>query len=110
MPLSQWAGAKSCYAPRTKSSFLKAVTTTTDGEIKAPNNPRLEGLALRLDEGTRKSHSVAQNSAFVTGFFKGLSSRESYQKLITSYYFIYQAMEDTFDQIDEPNVKALDDN
>jgi heme oxygenase (biliverdin-producing, ferredoxin) len=109
MPLGQWVGATSCYATGTKSSSLNAVTTTTDVEIKAQNNPRLEGLALRLDEGTRKSHSAAQNSAFVTGFFKGLSSRESYQKLITSYYFIYQAMEDTFDQIDEPNVKALDD-
>ena len=31
---------------------------------------RSTGLALQLDDGTRKSHSVAENTAFVTGFFK----------------------------------------
>jgi len=32
---------------------------------------RAEGLALLLDDGTRKSHSLAENTAFVNGFFKG---------------------------------------
>ena len=32
---------------------------------------RSSGLALALDDGTRKSHSMAENTAFVTGFFKG---------------------------------------
>lgn len=110
MPFIQRIGTTATlYHPRrTQSSSLTAVTSS-DAEIIQKSNPRLEGLALQLDDGTRKSHSVAQNSAFVTGFFKGLSSRVSYQKLITSYYFIYQAMEDTFDQIDEPSVKSLDD-
>jgi len=56
-------------------------------------------LALQLDEGTRQSHSMAQNSAFVTGFFKGLSTKESYRNLITSLYFVYREMEDVFDQV-----------
>ncbi|GAX25669.1 heme oxygenase 1 [Fistulifera solaris] len=74
------------------------------------NNPRLTGLALQLDEGTRKSHSVAQNSAFVTGFFKGLSTKESYRNLITSLYFVYQVMEkDAFDRTHCPYVRAMDD-
>ena len=38
-------------------------------ETEVDNNPRLSGLALALDEGTRKSHSIAENTAFVTGFF-----------------------------------------
>lgn len=72
-------------------------------------NPRKEGLALQLDDGTRKSHSIAQNSAFVTGFFKGLSNKESYSKLLTSLYFVYVAMEDAFETTSEPLVKKMDD-
>lgn len=73
------------------------------------DNPRLQGLALALDSGTRKSHSVAQNTAFVTGFFKGLSTKESYGALLMSLYYIYSAMEESFDQTNELGVKLLDD-
>lgn len=72
-------------------------------------NPRDEGLALALDLGTRKSHSIAQNSAFVTGFFKGLSTKESFRALVTSLYFVYDAMETVFDEADSEAVKSLDD-
>merc|ERR1712238_333079 len=37
---------------------------------------------------------MAENTAFVQGFFKGLSSRDSYKQLLTSLYYIYQAMEE----------------
>ena len=77
-------------------------------EAALEGNPRKEGLALQLDDGTRKSHSVAQNSAFVTGFFKGLSNRDSYSKLLTSLYFVYVAMEDAFDATPEATVKQMD--
>lgn len=63
-----------------------------------------------LDDGTRKSHSLAENTAFVTGFFKGLGTRESYGSLLTSLYFVYSSMETTFDRSDVVDVvKALDD-
>lgn len=74
-------------------------------------NPRKVGLALMLDDGTRKSHSMAQNSAFVTGFFKGLASRESYKALLTSLYFVYTAMEDAMaDTNTDDRVKMMDDD
>lgn len=73
-------------------------------------NPRDEGLALALDSGTRKSHSLAENTAFVTGFFKGLSTRESYGALVTSLYFVYEAMESAFDNTELKSVRALDDD
>lgn len=74
------------------------------------DNPRLTGLAVLLDQGTRQSHSVAQNSAFVTGFFKGLSTKESYRNLVTSLYFVYQAMEeDAFDTTQCEAVQTMDD-
>jgi len=73
-------------------------------------NPRLEGLAFDLDDGTRRSHSVAQNSSFVSGFFRGLSTREAYSKLLTSLYFVYTAMEDTFDSTSDDMVKKMDNS
>ena len=71
-------------------------------------NPRDEGLSLLLDDGTRKSHSIAENTAFVSGFFKGLSTKEAYRNLVTSLYFVYEAMEQSFDITSEERVKALD--
>lgn len=72
-------------------------------------NPRKEGLALQLDDGTRKSHSMAENTAFVTGFFKGLSTKDEYAKLLTSLYFVYVAMEEAFDETSEDRVIEMDD-
>lgn len=92
--------------PKTEpSSSLKMSNEVISIETK---NPRKEGLALMLDDGTRKSHSVAQNSAFVTGFFKGLSSRDSYAKLLGSLYFVYLAMEEAFDSSTDSMVKKMD--
>lgn len=92
--------------PRHSSHRLASTSTDVVEEVE---NPRLAGLALMLDEGTRKSHSMAQNSAFVTGFFKGLSTRDSYKALITSLYFVYTAMEDNFEKTSEDRVRVLDD-
>jgi heme oxygenase len=69
---------------------------------------RSTGLALALDDGTRKSHSMAESTQFVTGFFKGLSSREAFSQLVASLYFVYEAMERAFDECEDPQVKALD--
>ena len=84
---------------------------------------RASGLALLLDDGTRKSHSVAENTAFVTvslpdlgekivmqhttasiepyshpplsrqGFFRGIEKRENFANLVASLHFIYSSME-----------------
>ena len=52
-------------------------------EVEPVTNPRKEGLALMLDDGTRKSHSMAENTAFVSGFFKGIATKESFSNLGT---------------------------
>ena len=79
-------------------------------EIKPVNeeSARATGLALALDDGTRKSHSMAENTAFVTGFFKGISTRPAFAQLVASLYFVYEAMESAFAQATDPSVKALD--
>lgn len=79
-------------------------------EIKpvAETSARSVGLALALDDGTRKSHSLAENTAFVTGFFRGIAKKEAFAQLVTSLYFVYEAMERAFDETTDPAVKALD--
>lgn len=69
---------------------------------------RASGLALQLDDGTRKSHSVAENTAFVTGFFRGIATKAGFAQLVASLYFVYAAMEQAFDETTDPRVKALD--
>lgn len=86
----------------TKVEVLSETTT----EIRT-GTARQEGLALMLDEGTRKSHSIAENTQFVTGFFKGLSNRESFSTLVSSLYFIYEAMEDAFSNCQDPRVQKM---
>ena len=56
-------------------------STLQKDDVEVVSNPRKEGLALMLDDGTRKSHSMAENTAFVSGFFKGIATKESFSNL-----------------------------
>lgn len=60
------------------------------------------------NSGTRKSHSLAENTAFVGGFFKGIATKSAFANLVTSLYFVYTAMENSFDETESTDVKALD--
>eukprot|EP00567_Pseudictyota_dubia_P007625 CAMPEP_0197444774 /NCGR_PEP_ID=MMETSP1175-20131217/10165_1 /TAXON_ID=1003142 /ORGANISM="Triceratium dubium, Strain CCMP147" /LENGTH=314 /DNA_ID=CAMNT_0042975621 /DNA_START=114 /DNA_END=1058 /DNA_ORIENTATION=- len=88
----------------TESREISSVTSRKAED----ENPRKTGLALMLDDGTRKSHSVAQNSAFVSGFFKGIGTKSAFATLVTSLYFVYDAMEEVFDQTSNEYVQYLD--
>jgi len=79
-------------------------------EIKpvSAESARSTGLALALDDGTRKSHSVAENTAFVTGFFRGIATKQAFGQLVASLYFVYDAMESAFTECDNEGVRALD--
>jgi heme oxygenase len=76
--------------------------------LTADNNPRKLGLALMLDDGTRKLHSMAESTLFVAGFFKGLATRESFGSLMTSLYFVYNSMEVAMSRTTETCVQKMD--
>lgn len=76
--------------------------------VSVDASPRTQGLARMLDDGTRESHSLAENTAFVTGFFRGIASDESFRQLVTSLYFVYKAMESALDKCTDVRVRALD--
>ena len=63
-------------------------------------------LAPMLREGTKKSHTMAENVGFVKCFLKGVVEKKSYRKLITSLYFVYTAMEEEMANLQEHPVVA----
>lgn len=96
------------FRPTPHPFHTTTTTTLRSTATLADSNPRTHGLALQLDEGTRSSHSIAENSKFVTGFFKGISTDSTFAALVTSLYYVYEAMESAFDASTSPHVKALD--
>lgn len=57
----------------------------------------MEKLSKRIKEGTKKSHTMAENTGFVSCFLKGVVEPESYRKLISDFYYVYSAMEEQFE-------------
>lgn len=55
-------------------------------------------LATKLREGTKKSHSMAENMGFVKCFLKGVVEKNSYRRLVSDFYFVYSAMEEEMER------------
>ena len=65
-------------------------------------------FATQIKEGTKKSHSAAENTSFVASFLRGVVSKESYKKLVSDLYFVYSAMEEEVDNLkDHPVIGNL---
>ena len=67
-------------------------------------------LAGQLREGTKKSHTMAENTGFVACFLKGVVEKTSYRKLLSDLYFVYQAMEAEIDRLvteEHPVIKHI---
>ena len=58
-------------------------------------------LATMLREGTKKSHTMAENVGFVKCFLKGVVEPKSYRKLVANLYFVYSAMEEEMERLKE---------
>ena len=50
-------------------------------------------LASQLREGTKKAHTMAENTGFLSCFLKGVVDKASYRTLVADLYFVYDAME-----------------
>ncbi|QEY32444.1 heme oxygenase (biliverdin-producing) [Synechococcus sp. RSCCF101] len=65
-------------------------------------------LATQLREGTRKSHTMAENTGFVSCFLKGVVDKTSYRTLVADLYFVYSAMEEEIGRLrDHPVVGPI---
>ncbi|MDJ0736377.1 MAG: heme oxygenase (biliverdin-producing) [Nostocaceae cyanobacterium] len=57
-----------------------------------------ENLASKLREGTKHSHTMAENTAFMKCFLKGIVEPEPFRKLIANLYFVYSTLEEELQQ------------
>ena len=64
-------------------------------------------FSKEIKEGTKKSHSAAENTKFVASFLKGVLDPEEYRKLITNFWYVYETMELRLQESDDPFVKEL---
>ncbi len=65
-------------------------------------------FSIQIKEGTKKSHSAAENTSFVASFLRGVVSKESYKKLVCDLYFVYSAMEEEVEKLkDHPIIGQL---
>tara|TARA_A100001037_G_scaffold290639_1_gene303750 strand:- start:229 stop:975 length:747 start_codon:yes stop_codon:yes gene_type:complete len=56
-------------------------------------------LASQLREGTKKAHTMAENTGFVSCFLKGVVDKATYRKLVVDLYFVYFAMEEEIERL-----------
>ena len=64
-------------------------------------------LATQLREGTKKSHTMAENTGFVSCFLKGVVDKASYRTLVADLYFVYSAMEEEIGKLKADVAKQL---
>jgi heme oxygenase len=68
----------------------------------------MSNLSTRLREGTQKSHTAAENTAFMKCFLKGIVELEPWRKLLADLYFVYSTLETAFQQnINHPIAGAM---
>jgi len=68
----------------------------------------ISDFAKQLKEGTKKSHSAAENTTFVKSFLRGVVSKESYRALVNDLYFVYCALEEEVSNLkDHPVIGNL---
>ena len=66
------------------------------GHGKTPLNKKsvnFEDFSKQLKEGTKKSHTMAENTSFVASFLRGVVDESKYRQLVANFYFIYHALE-----------------
>ncbi len=65
-------------------------------------------LASQLREGTKKAHTMAENTGFVSCFLKGVVDKVSYRTLVADLWFVYSAMEEEIGKLtDHPVVGPI---
>tara|TARA_B100001996_G_scaffold370242_1_gene344439 strand:+ start:1787 stop:2458 length:672 start_codon:yes stop_codon:yes gene_type:complete len=65
-------------------------------------------FSKQIKEGTKASHSMAENTGFVKNFLRGVISEENYRQLIADFYFVYRALEEVVEKHkDNPYVKPI---
>ena len=63
-------------------------------------------LAAELKTGTKRSHTAAENTKFVGSFLRGVVSEQNYRTLIKDFYFVYSAIEEEMERLQDDEFLA----
>jgi heme oxygenase len=64
-------------------------------------------FSSELKEGTKTSHSSAENTKFIAQFLKGALDREEYRKMMADLYYVYSTMEKRIGETQDPLADTL---
>ncbi|MEB3179293.1 MAG: heme oxygenase (biliverdin-producing) [Nostocaceae cyanobacterium] len=64
-------------------------------------------LDVCLREGTKHSHTTAENTAFMKCFLKGVVEKSFFRKLLADLYFVYSALEEELQRYQNHPVVGL---
>ena len=64
-------------------------------------------FSKQIKDGTKESHSAAENTKFVGGFLRGVLDPEEYRKLLTNFWYVYDTMEQRIQESNDPTVNVL---
>tara|TARA_B100002019_G_scaffold289299_1_gene304630 strand:+ start:16295 stop:17005 length:711 start_codon:yes stop_codon:yes gene_type:complete len=64
-------------------------------------------ISKQLKDGTKQSHSAAENTKFVASFLRGVLNPEEYRKLLANFYFVYSTMEEKIQDTTDSMVKQI---
>ena len=79
--------------------LLRPIVRQPSHNISVWTPKTMSNLALKLREGTKKAHTMAENTGFIACFLRGTVEKQSYRKLVANLYFVYSAMEDAMHQL-----------
>ena len=109
-----WVTDEPVYKKERTQNATDFIATRCSHHGQEDDCARTRGLALMLDSGTRKSHTLAAPTAFVTGrgggffFFRGVASPQEQADLAASFFYIYSAIEAALDTCQDVRVKKMD--
>lgn len=56
-------------------------------------------LATKLREGTKQSHTMAENTAYMKCFLKGQIKQEPFRQLLANLYLVYSVLEEELEKL-----------
>jgi len=64
-------------------------------------------FASLLREGTKKSHTLSENTAYMKCFLKGIVEKEPFRNLLTNLYYVYTTLEEELQRHAEDPIISL---
>lgn len=61
-------------------------------------------LSAQLRQGTQKSHTLSENTAYMKCFLKGIVEREPFRQLLANLYYVYRTLEASLERYKDHDI------